>query len=465
MNKGAKVALIVFILLIISVPVLSAFFKTSANNNKIFKGIYINNENVGDMTREEAIGFLKEKFNKPLQAKTIKFTYQDRIFNTTFKDLKVSYNIEEAVDRALLIGKEGNLVKQTIERIKLLNSSVNIALKLSYDKLSVEKIVKKISQEINMPPKEATIKLIGKNFVITNEEKGTKVDEENLKNLIVDAIQNKESKEIHIPTLEVEAKIKSSDLEKIKEKISGFSTKFNPSDVNRTGNLKIATQSLDGTVIMPGEIFSMNKVLGPRIASKGYKEAPVIINGTLVPGLAGGICQVTTTVYNAALLANFEIVERRPHGLKVSYVPPGRDATISGSSIDFKFKNTSNAPIYIKSWVSNNYVNVVFYGANENPNIKVVIESEILERIPTTTEYIKDSNLPMGQKIVEAKPIDGVKSVTYRKIYKDGILIKKELLSKDYYKPAKGKVRIGTKKIISQTTLDEREVEEVEESQ
>ncbi|CCJ34459.1 VanW family protein [Caloramator australicus] len=465
MNKGAKAALIVFILILISVPAVSAFLKTSANNNKIFKGIYINNENVGEMTKEEAIGLLDEKFNKPLQEKTIKFTYQDRIFKTTFKDLNVRYNIEEAVDKALLIGKEGNIFRQTIERIKLLNSSVNITLDLSYDKTNIDKIVQKISREINKPFKDATIKLVGQNFVITKEENGIKVDEENLKSLIVDAIQNKENKEIHIPTLKVEAKIKSSDLEKIKEKISVFSTKFNPSDVNRTGNLKIAAQSLDGTVLMPGEIFSMNKVLGPRVASKGYKEAPVIINGTLVPGLAGGICQVTTTVYNAALLANFDIIERRPHGLKVSYVPPGRDATISGTSIDFKFKNTSNAPIYIKAWVSNSYVNVIFYGANENPNIKVVIESEIIERIPTTTEYIKDPTLPEGQKIVEAKPIDGVKSVTYRKIYKDGILIKKELLSKDYYKPAKGKVRIGTKKVITQTSIDDKVVEDVIESQ
>ncbi|MCX7903756.1 MAG: VanW family protein [Caloramator sp.] len=465
MSKGVKAALIIFIFLLISLPVVSAFLKTSSTNNKIFKGIYINNENVSEMTREEAIRFLENKFNKPLQEKTIKFTYKDRVFKTTFKDLKVRYNIEEAVDKALLIGKKGNIFIQTIERIKLLNSSINITLNLTYDGSNVDKIVKMISKEINMTPKDATIKLVGKNFIITNEEQGIKVDEENLKKLILETIQSKENKDLHIPVVEVEAKIKSSDLRKIKEKISAFSTKFNPSDVNRTGNLRIAAQSLDGTVIMPGEIFSMNKVLGPRVASKGYKEAPIIINGTLVPGLAGGICQVTTTVYNAALLANFDIVERRPHGLKVSYVPPGRDATISGSSIDFKFKNNSNAPIYIKAWVSNSYVNVVFYGANQNPNIKVVIESEILERIPTTTEYIKDSSLPVGQKIVEAKPIDGVKTITYRKVYKDGVLIKKEILSKDYYKPAKGKVRIGTKKVVSQTTLDERKDEEVIESQ
>ncbi|WDU83785.1 VanW family protein [Caloramator sp. Dgby_cultured_2] len=193
----------------------------------------------------------------------------------------------------------------------------------------------------------------------------------------------------------------------------------------------------------------MNKVLGPRVASKGYKEAPVIINGTLVPGLAGGICQVTTTVYNAALLANFDIIERRPHGLKVSYVPPGRDATISGTSIDFKFKNTSNAPIYIKAWVSNSYVNVIFYGANENPNIKIVIESEIIERIPTTTEYIKDPTLPEGQKIVEAKPIDGVKSVTYRKIYKDGILIKKSCYLRITISQQRGRLELEQKSHIT----------------
>lgn len=234
-------------------------------------------------------------------------------------------------------------------------------------------------------------------------------------------------------------------LSKINTKISSFTTKFNLGDVNRSGNIKIAASYVNGTVVMPGEVYSMNKTLGPRLESKGYKEAPIIINGTHVPGLAGGICQVTTTVYNAALLANFPILERRPHQLRVGYVPAGRDATISGDAIDMKFKNTNKFPIYIKASVNQGSITVTIYGAKENAGQSVEITSEVLEKIPATTEYVNDPTLPKGQTVVEEKPTDGMKSITYRKVYQNGKLIKTEIISKDYYKPGKGKVRVGTK--------------------
>ncbi|WDC84585.1 VanW family protein [Caloramator sp. mosi_1] len=134
---------------------------------------------------------------------------------------------------------------------------------------------------------------------------------------------------------------------------------------------------------MPGDVFSMLKVLGPRNASQGYKEAPVIINGKLEPGLAGGICQVSTTMYNAALLGNFEIVKRKAHGLAVAYVAPGRDATIAGDSIDFQFKNNYNNPIYIEAVVETSTITVNIYGANEREGQYVEIVSEVYQRTET----------------------------------------------------------------------------------
>jgi vancomycin resistance protein YoaR len=156
--------------------------------------------------------------------------------------------------------------------------------------------------------------------------------------------------------------------------------------VNRTENVKIAAAAVNGVIVLPGEVFSMNKALGPRVASKGYKEAPVIINGTVAPGLAGGICQVTTTVYNAALLYDLEIVERRQHGLAVSYVGAGRDATISGNAIDFKFRNNNKYPIYSSAIIGKSTLTINFYGTNEHPGRYVQIATEIYERIKPDTE-------------------------------------------------------------------------------
>ncbi|SEF50722.1 Vancomycin resistance protein YoaR, contains peptidoglycan-binding and VanW domains [Caloramator fervidus] len=462
MQNKFKIALISFIAVVFITPVLLTLSLLGGNNDKICKGVYINNVYVGDKTKNEAISLLDAKFNKPLYEKELVLKYNDKEYRINLKDLGVKFNVEKAVEQAYAIAKEGNMLKQVIDRFKLKNNGINIDLELNYDESKIENIIKKISREINKQPKNATINFVNGKFVVKEEECGIKVDESSLISMISESIKG-QNLYVDIPVIVEKPKIKAEDLRKIKTKISSFSTKYSSSDINRVGNLKIAAESINGTLIMPGEVFSMNKVLGPRVAAKGYKEAPVIINGTLVPGLAGGICQVTTTVYNAALLANLQILERRPHGLKVAYVPPGRDATISGNSIDLKFKNTTNFPIYIRAWLANSHVNVVFYGANQDPNIKVVVESKVIERIPTTTEYIKDPTLPEGEKIIEAKPIDGVKSVTYRKVYRNGILIKEELISKDYYKPAKGKVRIGTKKVLTQLDKTEEQQNKAEE--
>ncbi|MBP1743907.1 MAG: hypothetical protein H6Q58_885, partial [Firmicutes bacterium] len=221
-------------------------------------------------------------------------------------------------------------------------------------------------------------------------------------------------------------------------------TSFNSGDVARSGNIKLAADTINGRILWPGEVFSMNGALGPRTADKGYGEAKIIVNGELVPGLAGGICQATTTFYNAALLANLEIVERHPHTLKVAYIAASRDATISGSSLDMKFRNNTSAPIYIEAFTGTGTITVNFYGTNDHPGQSVEIVSEVLYMISATTEYIYDSSLSEGAEVWKVKPSSGMKSRAYRQVYENGVLISSELLSTDIYQPQTGKLRIGT---------------------
>ena len=156
--------------------------------------------------------------------------------------------------------------------------------------------------------------------------------------------------------------------------------------------------------------------MGPRVKSSGYTEAPTIVNGTLVPGLGGGVCQVSSTLYNAALLADLEIVERRPHSLRVSYVPASRDAVISGDYIDLKFKNTTGYPIFIGGYASGSSVTMTVYGSSKAAKKNVKIISDVYQTIP------KDGKTQ-------------TKSRAYRKVYdSNGKLIREEKLSNDYYK-------------------------------
>lgn len=373
--------------------------------------------------------------------------YKDKNYTIDFKSLNAHYDVEKAVNEAFNYGKTGNIIEKTINRYRLKDNPHNIKLEFVADTSIVEGKVKRIAKELYVAPKDATIELVSGNFLITPEKEGMEVDDKKLIELIKTSVKPEgDIEKIEIPIKKVEAKIKSDALSKISTKISTFTTSFKPSDSNRTDNIKIAAKTLTGTVVMPQDVFSMNKTLGPRTEDKGYKDAPVIVNGKLESGLAGGICQVTTTVYNAALLGNFEIVKRRPHALSVAYVAPGRDATISGDVIDFQFKNNYQNPIYIEAVVGTSTITVNIYGANEMAGQTVEIVTDIYQKVEPKIEYIKDPNLQEGKKVIEEKPKTGIKVKTYRKVYKDGQLIKTEQVGNDYYKEQKGIIRIGTKK-------------------
>ena len=193
--------------------------------------------------------------------------------------------------------------------------------------------------------------------------------------------------------------------------ISKFSTNYNSRDKDRTTNLRLAAEKINGTVLMPGETFSYNTVVGERTIAAGYKEAPIYQNGEVVDGLGGGICQISTTLYNAALYANLEIVERRNHQFVPSYANAGRDATVVYGSIDFKFKNTRSYPVKIICTVSGGVAKCEIYGLKENPDYDVEITSEITEKTSTS-----------------------IKSATYKTVRQNGQIISSERISRDTYK-------------------------------
>jgi len=240
-------------------------------------------------------------------------------------------------------------------------------------------------------------------------------------------------------------KVKKNELSKIKEVIGSFTTKFDASNRARSENIRIAARKINGSLIMPGEVFSLSKVIGPVTVENGFKIAKVIVNNEFVDGVGGGLCQIATTMYNAVLMAQLKVVERVPHSALISYVPPGRDATIASGSIDFKFKNTTNAPIYLESYTSQNTVTINFYGKNTHKGEVVKFESEVLEKVPYKKVYKNDPMLPKGVQKLSNKPQNGLKVKTYMLIYENGKLKEKKLLSIDYYKPVNAIILVGTK--------------------
>lgn len=230
------------------------------------------------------------------------------------------------------------------------------------------------------------------------------------------------------------------------DRLSRYTTRFDESNKNRATNINLASEKINEFVLLPGEVFSYNKVVGARTISSGYKEAPIYINGTVADGVGGGICQLSSTLYNAILLANLEVVERRNHYFITSYVPASLDATVSYGSIDFKFRNSRNYPIKIICNSSNGVCCVEIYGIKEEVEYEVVIQSDITETIPFETKYKDTSSLPIGTENIVVKGTNGYKSEAYKILKLDGKVVSKTLLSKDSYHSMTREVERGTKK-------------------
>lgn len=310
------------------------------------------------------------------------------------------------------------------------------------DPIDLEKIRNEIYKEpkdayVTKNPTEVHTHVNGVDFAISMEE-AKKIIEEDKDEYIIPL-------KITIPDKTI------ADLgeEAFPDMLSTFTTRYDASNYNRSTNIELATKSINGTVIMPGEVFSYNQTIGRTTLEKGYKEGTAYVGGKVVPDVGGGICQVSSTLYNTALLANLEITERSNHLFETSYVAPSRDATVYWGSIDFKFKNTRSYPIKIVGTAKNGVVKIDLYGIKEKEEYEVVIESEVISYIPNETEYKKDSTLESGKKVVEQVGFNGCKSKGYRILKKNGVVISRTLLSTDTYSPQNKIVRVGTKKVTT----------------
>ena len=226
--------------------------------------------------------------------------------------------------------------------------------------------------------------------------------------------------------------------------LSSFRTSFTSSNSNRSTNIRLCSEKINGTVLMPGETFSFNQVVGKRTPEAGFKPATAYSGGKVVQEYGGGICQVSSTLYNAVLYANLEITERTNHGYKPSYVDPGLDATVSWGGPDFKFTNNRDYPIRIVCDTSNKILNVYIYGLKRDTDYKVVLDAQYVSTVNYKTVYQKDSSLKSGQSKVIQSGSNGCKTATYKYLYDaNGTLVSSECISRDTYNPHNKIIAVG----------------------
>lgn len=325
-----------------------------------------------------------------------------------------SYYIDEN-NLIVTPGKTGNVVdvETSIQNIKdaiLSLSDLDQPIELAVKTQEPEKInIEKVHTEIYKEPKDAYY--TQDPFTVYPSENGLdfKVSIEEANNILGD--QTADEYTIPLKVLYPNVTTNMIGSEAFPDLLSSFSTKYSVRATARTTNLKLAASKINGTVLMPGETFSYNKVVGARTIAAGYKEAPIYVSGEVVDGLGGGICQITSTLYNAVVYANLDIVERTNHQFVPSYVTASRDATVVYGSLDFKFKNNRNYPIKINCSVSGGIANFQIFGLKQDDDYTVEISSYETGRTATA-----------------------IYSEAYKILKKDGKVVNKQLLSKDTYK-------------------------------
>lgn len=442
-KKILSIALILIVFLLCGILTFS-FFTIRKYDKLIYPKVHVENISLYGLDIEKSKVILHKNLEEKIYNKKLNILVEDKIYNTDYVELGVKFDIDKAVQEAFNYGKDFNVFKKLLVLIK--SEYINIKLELTFNDKAIDGIIAKIESKTNEKAIDSEIKLNNGVFQISDEVNGKKLDAEQLKKELIKNINTKiNEEEIIIDAIvdEVIPKRTKSELSKINSSITSSGTNFSSSSASRSNNIKIATETIDGTVIMPGEIFSFNDVVGERTYNKGYQRASVIMGDEFVDGLGGGICQVSTTLYNAVLKSELEIVERKPHSRYISYVPLGQDATVNYGSTDFKFKNNLDYPIYIHGYTQSNNVTFNIYSNKDVKKRSYRIESEIAEVLKPKDRIRYDSNIEKGRRHVEKRGKIGYVVNVYKYIYEDGILIEKKLISQDKYKAIDNIVRMG----------------------
>ncbi|WP_138159655.1 VanW family protein [Peptoniphilus catoniae] len=412
------------------------------DSNTIHRGIKISGINVGKLTKKEAVKKVNQEKFQEIKDRSFDFKDGDMEYSFGYDDVGYKLDIEGAVEEAYSIGRSDSFFKNFIDIVKnpLINKNINLSSSLDDDKLN--SVVENLALNVYKEPINAEIEYNkSSGFRLVSSQNGRYVDSNELKNLI---INNKEDGEpIDIPIIVSYPDIKEEDFNGIDILYAEFSTDYSKSIENRKDNISLGAGHFNNLLIKPGEEISFNETVGDISEKTGFKNAAVIINGEFDQGIGGGICQVSTTLYNALIRSDLNIVERHNHTRPISYVPLGTDAAVAEGYKDLKFINSTNHNIYIKSFADGKDLTFQIFGNSNDKDYEVKIVPKLLNvSEPKTIEkYSKD--MDEGESKVEKKGSKGYSYETYKEIIKDNEVVKTERISNSNYQAQDRVVIIG----------------------
>lgn len=511
-----KIYIIIAIVLIVIGVLSTGFALVNINNENIISGVTINEIQVQGLSKEEAKNLLEKKIEEK-KNNEIKVYVNEEVQAILLSQIELAYDVEKAVEDAFQVGRGKNIFINNFNILKSQILGNNIDLNVTYNDELLNNIVQDIKNKIPNAVIQPSYCIEGEELIITTGTKGLTIDGNVLKNKIIQTINLNLVEDIKIQTFLVEPEdinieqiysevytevqdayyttkpfkvypeVKGIDFnieearEILKEQkeeyiikliitqpqkttsdigteafpdlLSTFSTRYDATNKTRTTNLQVAVNKINGVVVMPGETFSYNKTLGKRTYEAGYRDAAGYAGGKVVQMIGGGICQISSTLYDAVVYANLDIVERHNHAFTTSYVGAGKDATVVYGSLDFRFKNSRNYPIKIVSSLQNGIAKVSIYGIKEETEYDVEIVTTILNYIPYNVIYENDSSLASGTERVTQNGQKGCKSITYKILKLNGKEVSRSVLSTDTYSAMNKYISRGTKGQVIQTPV------------
>lgn len=395
----------------------SAVFFCCGFSPRLPRGVLINGHDVGGLTGTEAKAALRQGVEKGLKAKRLRICAGERLYSFGFPEIDYADEFDCLLSK---ISKSGEYYSPVTYRLN-----------------GREEVLKRICSDLYRAPVEpyAVFNKVGEPFTYFAGADGKECDVEKLSEDLDKSLAGG-FEQVNICARVVKRKNKVADVKRITQKLCSFTTYFDADNTDRSGNISLAAQKINGTVIESGGEFSFNATVGARTEANGFKPAKIIEDGKFVLGYGGGVCQVSTTLYNAALLSGLEITEYHPHSLQVGYVAPSRDAMVSGSYFDLKFKNNRLTPVYVRVNCNLNYITCTVYG--ESDGYVYSFSSKVVNTVPRPQAVIVEGE---EDKVISYGR-DGTES--------EGYLVatgangqKKTLIRKDKYRAVADIVQIA----------------------
>lgn len=464
-NKSHKIiSSILVVAIVIATFACGGYFLFNLDNKTFKQNTTISGVDVSGLNLAQAQDKVGYMLDSTAQDITLDIIYEDKVWSYNGSNFEVNTNADKIVKSVFNKNRSGDFYKnvQIVKHIQDMGFNSHIALNYVFS--NMQEKIESIVAEIEQQPIDATISFYPNSnpmFVTTPHQEGVQVDVEKLYEDIANALATSRQAKVYVPVIKTQPQFTQENLLKSTTKQSEFSTNYSKSSSERKGNIQLAFSKLNGLVINPNQTFSFNDVVGERTQANGFKTAKVIQDGKFQDGIGGGVCQASTTVYNALIRAGIDVEEVHKHSLPVSYVPLAFDAMVSWGYADLKFTNTTSLPIFIKATTDQDNICVEVFGYTKQPNQQIKTRAEFISTLPhqgdkvvddTQGEYL-DKIMFKGEYYRVKYPQEGYESKAYVQLYQDGVMIEEKLIRHERYEPQQGIVYQGVENIPEGMTL------------